>query len=395
MYYSPTIVVVAFSRPEALLRSLAAINEACYRFNVKLIISIDGGGAEEVVSIAENFKFKHGEKEVIKRSENLGLKCHILKCGDLAKTENAIILLEDDIVVDRYFYLYAQDALNFYEDYEDVAGISLYSQEFNEYAGLPFSPLHSGYDTYLMKVPSSWGQAWTFKQWAKFRNWQAKCNGESFYNASSIPEYVKKWKSSSWKKYFALYLAEMNKYFVYPYVSLSTNVSDPGGVHNVAGSNIVQVSIASQCRKFRDFKFAPLEDNEVRYDSFMENCSKMLLDFIKTSQGIKGNLCLDLYGLKPISELQKYDYCVTSKNVRSSSRKYALDYRPHENNIIFNVLTDHQCSNFCLSRSREVVSSGPRVTSTALIYWAGFNFLAKKYAFNNLQSIFKKLWSKL
>jgi len=395
MYYNPTIVVVAFSRAQALLRLLTALNDAFYRRNVKLIISIDGGGSKEVVNLSKKFEFKHGEKKVIIRDENLGLKNHILACGDLTEAEESIILLEDDIVVDKFFYLYAQDSLDHYGDSEEIAGISLYSQEFNEYAGLPFAPLLSEYDTYMMQVPSSWGQAWTFKQWDKFRNWQAMCSDIFLQDADSVPEYVKKWKSSSWKKYFALYLAEAGKYFVYPYVSLSTNVSDPGGFHNDEGSNIVQVNIASQHRRFRELNFAPLGDNEVRYDPFMENCSKTLLDFIRDSQGVRGSLCLDLYGLKSFSALQKYDYCVTSKNVRSSLCRYALDYRPHENNIIFNVLMDQRRSKLSLSKSREVISSRSKITGTTLEYWAGFNFLARKYALINLKSISKRLWSKL
>jgi hypothetical protein len=393
--YNPTIIVVAFSRPKALLRSLLALNKAHYRCGVNLIISIDGGGCEEVIRIAEEFKFRHGIKRVINKGINLGLRSHILECGDLSKDEGSVIILEDDIVVDKFFHLYAQDALNYYCDTEDIAGISLYSPEFNEYVGLPFKPLKSEYDTYMMQVPSSWGQAWTSKQWSMFRQWQEKCSESIFQDVDSIPDYVKSWKSSSWKKYFALYLADVDKYFVYPYLSLTTNVSDPGGVHNDAGSNIVQVSIASQYRRFREFYFAPLGDNEVKYDSFMENSSKYILDFMKDFHHLKGSLCFDLYGSKSIPALQKWDYCVTSKSVRSSIRRYALDYRPQENNVIFNRTTDNGHLIFSLSESQEVMSSNMIVFNSSLMYWAGFNFLAKKFAIINLKTLIRKLWIKL
>src|SRR5574344_1345043 len=94
------IVVVAYNRLESLKRILASLSRGEYpREPVELIISIDRGDNQEVLQYADAFPWPHGEKRVIYRPENLGLKRHILTCGDLTQDHDGIILLEDDLVV--------------------------------------------------------------------------------------------------------------------------------------------------------------------------------------------------------------------------------------------------------------------------------------------------------
>lgn len=392
---SPTIIVVAFSRPQALRRSLRALNNAYYRQPVNLIISIDGGASEEVVSVAKEFDFECGEKKVVEYKENMGLRRHILRCGDLSKTKGSIILLEDDIVVDKFFYVFAQDALSFYHNDEEIAGVSLYSPEYNEYAGLPFSPLRSQYDTYFMQVPCSWGQAWTSAQWSAFRSWQEGVDDLDVKNSVKLPAYVKKWKGSSWKKYFALYLAECNKKFVYPYLSHATNVSDAGGFHNVSGSNIVQVGLPLQNRDFRKYSFSPIHENSIEYDSFMENCTESVLRLIKEHNGLQGSLCFDVYGQKGKELISEYDYCVTIKKANSQICRYKADYRPIENNIIFSSTTDRRGFELALVETCSLKFDFPWYSINLLLYWSGFNYLARKFAVANAVGLFKKVMYKL
>ena len=54
-----------------------------------------------------------GIKKIIKHSKNLGLRAHVITCGDLVNIYDNIIVLEDDLFVSPYFYKYANDALNF------------------------------------------------------------------------------------------------------------------------------------------------------------------------------------------------------------------------------------------------------------------------------------------
>ena len=79
------IVVVAYNRLSCLDRLLNSLNRAEYeKDDVELIISIDRGDNAQVLELAQRFHWLHGTKRVIYQSENLGLKKHILRCGDIS-----------------------------------------------------------------------------------------------------------------------------------------------------------------------------------------------------------------------------------------------------------------------------------------------------------------------
>ncbi|MBN1143204.1 MAG: hypothetical protein JXA72_02230, partial [Bacteroidales bacterium] len=86
MKYNPVIVVVAFNRPRSLERLLFSLKNAKNIAHAKLIISIDNKEPENfpVRDLATNFEWPFGEKQVIYQEKRLGLKQHVLKCGDLA-----------------------------------------------------------------------------------------------------------------------------------------------------------------------------------------------------------------------------------------------------------------------------------------------------------------------
>lgn len=77
--------------------------------------------------------------------------------------------------------------------------------------------------------------------WKPFRKWLEKwdCNFDEVDTYSIIKGWDK-----AWSKYFEAYLILTNKFFIYPYTSLSTNFSDVG-VHTNEGqiSNSYQVEL--------------------------------------------------------------------------------------------------------------------------------------------------------
>src|SRR5687768_8098504 len=102
---SPAIVITAYNRPEGLSRLLKSVADASYDSNnVTLVISIDKSDSNKVYELADSFEWKYGQKKVIKHNEHLGLKEHILRCGDLTDQYGSIILLEDDLIVSPWFY---------------------------------------------------------------------------------------------------------------------------------------------------------------------------------------------------------------------------------------------------------------------------------------------------
>lgn len=335
----PVIVVSAFNRPKSLIRILSSLdmaNYGSYESNVKLIISIDFSGNDEVKKVAENFIWRHGEKELIVHQSNLGLKEHILSCGDLTSKYGSIILLEDDLFVSPHFYTYASDALDFYSNDSRVAGISLYKHMFNETARLPFTPLTDDSDVFFMQLASSWGQVWTSDQWNRFKKWYN--TNPSINSDDKLPWDVKLWSESSWKKYFIKYLIVKDKYFVYPQVSLSTNFGDSGTHHKNGVNSLLQVPITFLKE---EFSFIELEKSNSIYDSFCEPLPHIIKKHFPKLKEF--NFEIDFYRTKDFSILEK-DLVLTTVSLNEYKKissnillSFALQLKPIELNILMNL----------------------------------------------------------
>lgn len=321
------IVIAAFNREHALQRLLNALSKGRYPDSVNLIISIDGGGPCGVRRVSEEFDWQHGQKEIIAHQENLGLRRHILSCGELSRNYDGIILLEDDLYVSPSFYEYAIAALEFYQHTQAICGVSLYAYQYNETAFLPFTPLNDGSDVYFMQLPCSWGQAWLKAQWTDFRAWYDLNSTSNFQDDPKLPPNIALWPDTSWKKYFLKYMVEKDKFFVYPRNSYSTNFGDKGQHHQ--GTNVFQVPLA--CDVMGNYRFKEFIDCLVKYDVFCE----LLPDCLGTlcCSSIPADLSVDLYGSKRMENLVG-EYLITPKKSRNYEASFALRMLPPEMNII-------------------------------------------------------------
>lgn len=122
---SIALVVVGYNRPRSMRRILDSLNRAKYDYTeIPLMISIDNSGDDSVRKEAESFQWKHGEKKLICHKERMGLRKHIISCGDLTEEYGAVMILEDDLYVSPDYYNYAMKALEKYGDHPKIAGIS-------------------------------------------------------------------------------------------------------------------------------------------------------------------------------------------------------------------------------------------------------------------------------
>ena len=317
------IVIIAYNREKSLQRLLDSLSQVDYEgFSVPLIVSIDYSGKSDVQRAAESFEWKYGEKRIIAHDKNLGLRKHVLSCGELVREYDALIVLEDDLLVSPAMFSYARRAVEHYQGDSNIAGISLYAKEWNETAWEPFAPAYSGRDTYFIQTAESLGQIWMREQWLQFSEWYSK-NNESFGIMPGIPANVCIWDDRSWKKYHIRYCIEENKYTVYPYFALTTCTEDVGE-HVKENSFMHQVRIAEGSRK--EFDFADVDDaGAIKYDSFLE---RVIPDFRDT--------CLDLYGQKKDFGTARY---VISSQIMDCKivGSYARALRPHEENIIHKI----------------------------------------------------------
>jgi len=322
----PAIVVVAYNRARSLYRLLDFVGKAYYEEdNIPLIISIDKGDNKDVLEVAESFVWKHGDKIVAYQEENLKLRKHILKCGDLSKEYGSVIVLEDDLIVSPFFYQYATKALEFSSDKEYIAGISLYNHRWNVNVSEPFEIADDQYDGWYFQFASSWGQAWTEKQWTSFKSWYEENESKDLY-ADDMPDFVASWSNSSWLKYFIKYVIEKNQFFLYPKKSLTSNFSD-AGTHVSCDNTNYQVPLQE---RVIDYIFPELENSNCVYDAFFENYR-----LVKDLGHNREDFALDLYGSKTKSS---HHYILSRRILNYKILKcYGCSLRPHENNIKYNV----------------------------------------------------------
>ena len=321
----PAIVVAAYNRPDALERLLGSISRAHYEEeDIPLIISIDNSGSRACLEVAERFAWEHGAKIISAKESRMGLKAHLLSCGDLSLTYGSAIILEDDLYVAEDFYRYAARALEFSSRDERVGGVSLYCHLFHVFTRLPFRAIDDGYDNYYLQFASSWGQAVTAGQWQGFKDWLAGWDGRDLHT-EKMPDEVASWSSSSWLKYHIRYLTETGKYFLYPRESYTTNFSDEGEHARKKGTEL-QVPLAGPMR--REPVFSGLSESASVYDAFFENEAL-------------GSVS-DLYGLKRRQGKLPAEGCVYSMEALPYQVKasFGLSMRPQEANILQGVPGD-------------------------------------------------------
>ncbi|MBR07548.1 MAG: hypothetical protein CMP48_07665 [Rickettsiales bacterium] len=315
---NPAVVIVAYNRPGSLARLLNSLSQADYENSmVPLVISLDGGAAEEVIELAETFEWAHGEKRLIRYKRNLGLREHVLMCGRLTGEFDAVIILEDDLVVGPQYYSYSLASLNHCETASKVAGISLFGYQTKEFKHLPFIPLEDGFDNYYLQVPSSWGQIWVKDWWTEFENWLQV----EEHDAVRLPTPVSKWGDQSWKKSYMQYLVENDLYFFYPRVSHTTNFGD-AGVNNKGGFARYQVPL-QMGSKLYGFSF--IEESTAVYDVYFE--------WTGLKEEKYQSLEFDLYGEKQ-SFLENTQFVLTTRGVRKTIESFGVTMLPLEANYI-------------------------------------------------------------
>lgn len=321
------IIVIGYNRVSSISRLLNRLNACDYPHDrVPLIVSLDNCGKTDVFDYASAFVWQHGPMEVILQPERLGCKNHVLKCGSYIEQHDwdAAIVLEDDVYPSVAFYLYSLQAVNKYRGDDRIAGISLYAMPQNQTVRLPFTPALSEYDAYFMQLAQSCGQVWMRRQWKAFEDWYV-CHSETFKKCPGVPWNVCRWPETSWLKYHIRYCVEADKYFVYPYQSLTTNFSDVGQ-HTGVVSNTLQTQLQQSARPA--YIFPDLDSAPIVYDAWHENCG------LPEEMGIDlASICIDIFGGKRNYEKKRY-WLTTLLRPYKVVRSYSLTLFPMDMNVI-------------------------------------------------------------
>jgi len=355
----PAIVVPAYNRPEALARLLSSLEAADVPTGVSLVISVDhasqprhGPGNKLVLQLARNFRWPHGPLEVVAHDQHLGLVGNVFYCGGLAETFGAIVLLEDDLIVSRRIYDYAQQSLAFYGTEPYLAGISLNALWFNGFTHQPFIPLLDDGDVFFLQLSTPQGQLYTASQWADFESWMA-LHGHRVTTSDNVHELFTDFPPDDWLAVKAKYLSATGKYYVYPRESLTTNFGDPG-THFTHRTPLFQVPLQHMRREFR---FLSLSQAMAVYDGFYELLPERLGRMAGEFSGMP--LDVDLYASKAPHQLRA-THTLTTRPCRRTLATYGKVLRPLEANVIAG-----QAGEGIYLARREDVNTGPRATRSA------------------------------
>lgn len=319
------IVIIAYNRLQSLKRLIKSLNNADYlNDNIDLIISIDNSGENLINEYTETLNWPHGELLVISHPKRLGLKKHVLKCGQLTELYENICVLEDDLYVSPGFYSFAKQSIDHFKNFKDVAGISLYSHQWNPYTNRPFAAIEDKFDVFLLQIASSWGQIWSRDGWKNFMTWMIDKNDEDLHSPL-LPSTVSNWSKKSWLKFHNKYLVDTGKYFIYPRQSLTTNFSDQGEHANVTSTYQVPLLINSKSH----YNLPSTIEESTKYDAFFEN-----KDIHKALSIKSEDISIDLQSKK-----EKWKRYVLTTEVYNFKiiESFGLKLRPIDLNIIFKI----------------------------------------------------------
>lgn len=297
------ITIVSYNRLEAIKKLLFCLSKLKLNDNdndIDLIVSIDHSSSQNKIfkSIC-NFQWPHGHFKIIKEKSNLGLKKHVLKCGDRVINYDYVVLIEEDIIISPTFFDFAIPAIKLSQNDELIGGISLYTYTKNEEDKQTFQPLLDSYDNFFLQFPSSWGSIYTLNQWKNFTNWLSKNDCDSF-NDTKVPNYICSWPKQSWKKHMVRYLVNNNKYFLYPRFSLATNP----GINGVHHHNIGSLYSVPVCLEKRSWHLSTTKESNAFYDVNFCSCN---FEFLTSHYLFDGHISSGT-----ISRLDKADFILSS-----------------------------------------------------------------------------------
>lgn len=317
-----TLVVVGYNRPDSIRRILASLERADYDYeDIRLVVSIDHSGVDEVAEAARESSWTHGPKEVLYHPERLGLRKHIIACGDMTEKYGAVMILEDDLLVSPDFYNYAMQMLERYGEDPRIAGISLNTKRELLESPYPFFPLHTGYDVYFQQFASSWGQVWNRRMWADFKAWYEK--NQPLPENVNVPLTVLHYPETSWAKFYQSYVVDQNKFYVFSYESLTTNFGD-------AGEHFSHNSSAFQSVLFygkKQYRMPEFEDG-VKYDIYGEP-----IGLGKVLGVAEDELTCDFWGRKQPASYRRYLLTCCSRPYRIV-KQFSMSMKPMELNVL-------------------------------------------------------------
>lgn len=254
------VILFVYNRPSHTRRTLQALEQNILADQSELYIFSDAPKAAKDIDqvnavraiIREPWKFKH--IHIIERAHNRGLANSVIEgVSKVVSKHGRVIVFEDDLLSSPYALQYFNDALNEYENDLHVMHISGYMYPVEDAERLP--------ETFLFRVPSSWGWATWQRAWQHFssdiheltKGFRRRDRYEfSVERSENFWKQVKEFKSgkiNSWAIRWYLSVYKQNGMSLYPRHSHIQNIgTDGSGTHSDADT-MYRVELAQRSTK--------------------------------------------------------------------------------------------------------------------------------------------------
>lgn len=198
--------------------------------------------AQKILKFVDEFWWSHGTKEIMYRSQNVGLQAQWIESWWPANLDEFAFIVEDDVEVSNLYYRFLRTVIATYyynpEQYDpSVYGISLQRPRFVPgKGGLPLK-VNSTKNLFLYPLVGTWGQLLFPKQWKEFRLWydDHKSRGERPVLEGMVTNsWYKKLGERIWTPWFVKFV------YARGYFNLYTNFVDERALsvsHREPGSN--------------------------------------------------------------------------------------------------------------------------------------------------------------
>lgn len=251
------IILFVYNRPDHTIRTLQALENNTLAPESELFIYSDApknaqatAAVEQVREIIKrNWKFK--QIHLILRDSNCGLAANVIDgVSKIVKQHGRVIVLEDDLVTSPYALDYFNDALERYQQEDQVMQISGY--------GYPVKDLESLPETFFFRVANSWGWATWERAWNHFNPDIYDLTDD--FTAEQIHQFSIEGKENFWKQVQEFKAGKINSWAIrwyasvfknnglvlYPRNSLTQNIGNDGSGTHTAAETTYQVVLATE-----------------------------------------------------------------------------------------------------------------------------------------------------
>ncbi|KAJ9540437.1 hypothetical protein OSB04_026943 [Centaurea solstitialis] len=252
-----SVNIITQNRVHSLTRLLNSLKRAYYLGDeVPISFNMDSRVDNSTLKLVKSFDWPHGPKTLRRRIIQGGLIRAVSESWYPSSDDDFGLLLEDDIEVSPYYYLWIKYALLAYHydpqiSLPELASISLYTPRLVEVvkerpkwnATDYFKHIHPN-TPYLHQLPCSWGAVFFPKQWREFYVYMnMRFTEDPKKNPVQIPKSRTNGWQASWKKFLIDMMYLRGYVSLYPnfpnQMSFSTNHMEPGA-HISAKDNVVR-----------------------------------------------------------------------------------------------------------------------------------------------------------